>query len=869
MAYFKKIGLDKSERQTQVLYFTGYGQVAEYGATEITSVFARQYGLVGKRVLSCPFAEMSPMPDSAVLLKALRFLAEGRKYAESESVSMFKMSDDMEVGMPLLPGIIKSLFETEDSSTRFENICIDLYNQAEGEQLVPTSRTWDRGRDARSASIKKQEQPIAGVLCATLNAGLDSKLESDIKRLSETTQTTSIVYCSSKSLSEHECDKIEAKIRKIYPAAQAVRALGQIQIAALAERYEQITRKYYAAEIHNIEQALFFQPSATTDPQHIGLRLALMTQTGDDARLLRSELTRRLVLDNLHATGSKSPGRLAQEISAQLHLSRSISGNYVNEILSELNKDGLISISDDKASLEPKGVEYVKEIPQEASNRLLEGRVAVRTMIKTLSGHDLPDLHYVKVWNTFQDGLSNLFYSHGSAIVRMVGSLITGQRIKPEESERVLLEQLGDKILPLFSDLSQGNEVRQAIIDMFSEKDTVAFEWLSQKCSVYVMMCSLGFEALSSQEVTSTLQGFRLVADSDVVLSQLCEGEQNHDEVVRILNAWKALGGKLSVATPILEEVAYHAWISEHDYISMADQLDQISDDQANHLIGNAFVRTFRRLSKGKTGRKYWQSYIKQYRGLTEYDYGPLLEILRSEYGFDLLPGNDSTYDAFKIQVQNVLIKRASEDARCKIEDLDYRTQDKCRRDGIVIASIKAARDAAYRAGLGGSTIILSSARLLKEADEVFKTDLGAPDAVVSTAGLCCLLTLTPGIQMGLGTLRGVLFDLGLAERLTPMQRYAYRLIASSGEYDLPWSKRVTLQRELGLRILKDAKASDTSKISITKRVLRSEDPTYSAKIVADALDRMAVTPETQKEIKVLRQEVKRLKEEIAKSRRV
>ena len=58
--------------------------------------------------------------------------------------------------MPLLPGIIKSLFETEESSTRFENICIDLYNQAEGAQLVPTSKSWDRGRDARSISINKE-----------------------------------------------------------------------------------------------------------------------------------------------------------------------------------------------------------------------------------------------------------------------------------------------------------------------------------------------------------------------------------------------------------------------------------------------------------------------------------------------------------------------------------------------------------------------------------------------------------------------------------------------------------------------------------------------------------------------------------------
>ena len=120
---------------------------------------------------------------------------------------------------------------------------------------------------------------------------------------------------------------------------------------------------------------------------------------------------------------------------------------------------------------------------------------------------------------------------------------------------------------------------------------------------------------------------------------------------------------------------------------------------------------------------------------------------------------------------------------------------------------------------------------------------------------------------MGLGTLRGVLFDMGLATRLTPIQKYAYRLIAASGEFDVPWSKRVTLQRELGERLLTDARISGEPVRKIRERVLRSGDPEYSVKILADALDKMALTPKIEKELRQLRTVVKKLEKELLESK--
>src|SRR2546422_2379535 len=123
--------------------------------------------------------------------------------------------------MALLPGILQALFNLEDNSSRFERVCLELCSRAEGVQLVPTSRSWDRGRDARTVSPGGTGGEHELVLCATLSAGIDSKVEADLSRLSETTRPQRLIYCSSQELSEHAIDKIETDIRKRFPLLQS------------------------------------------------------------------------------------------------------------------------------------------------------------------------------------------------------------------------------------------------------------------------------------------------------------------------------------------------------------------------------------------------------------------------------------------------------------------------------------------------------------------------------------------------------------------------------------------------------------------------------------------------------------------------
>lgn len=761
----------------------------------------------------------------------------------------------------ILPGIVAALFDNDTSPIRFEKFCLDLCREAEGLELVPTSLTWDLGRDGRGISPSGRELPVA--LCATLEADVDAKAEADIRRLAVTTKAKQVIYCSSRRLTEAKCDKIEARVRDIYPQLETVRVLGQVQLADLAERHEESLRRHYGAEIQNIETALL-TPKASRQAEDVGLRLALMSQTGDDAWQLREQLATRLVLDTLLDTQGLPAAEIGQAITKFLHLPRQITAHYVQGLLVGLEREGLATLKGGVAMLTPAGVKAARDVPAGAGAKLLEGRAAVREAIRTLSGHVLTDSQFDKVWNTLQDGLANLFYSHGMAMVHMVRSLLA-----EEETPRrgggpptKLLDNLADKVAALFPESTQADEIRLAVVDMFSEKDRHAFKWLTEICSVYVMMCSLGFEALSNRQTLAALTSISLVPDTDVVLSLLCEGEDNHDEVERILTGWSAIGGKVLTAKPVLEEVSYHAWISGNDYAATEHQIAEMDATDARRLLGNSFVRAFKKVAGELTARKFWQQYIQQFRGDSEWDYNSIIDLLRDDYGFDHLSDAGEEYAEFAERVQQLLINRASVDVGCEAENLDYRTRDKCRRDGILLADVLAARQAARTRRQRGTTCVLSSARLLSEADQVFGEDLGQPDAVLSTASVSLLLTLIPQVAMGVTTLRCVLFDDLVVSRLSPAQRYAYRLIAASQQYEVAWSKRVTLHRELGRTIVAEAKARGEPVKVVREKVLRSEDPQYSAWVVARALDDIAATVKGREESYRLKAEIKQLKEE-------
>lgn len=773
--------------------------------------------------------------------------------------------------MALLPGFVSAVLENETNAIRFEKFVTALISTAEGEIYLPTSRNYDQGRDARALRVG---QDGIRVIAATITRvpDLAPKVDHDIKRLLGTTKLRSITYCCSADLTEAALDKIIAQIRVLVPATTAVRGLALSQLTELGLQFEGVMETYYGAELNNLKSALLATPDGES-PDVVGLRLALRTQTGDDALNLKRMICRQLVLEQLYSERGLTANGLATKMSARLHLPRTISEAFLTPVLDSLCTERLIEGDGGKYVLTEAGAKGVQEVAPEAASRLLEGRVAVYDTMKQLLGYSLAEQDFERFWAVFQDGIAELFYRHGASIIEMLASL-EGVESNDDDAElRSAGEELADKVAALFQNQEQREEVRQCVVDLFLSKGTPAFDWLTSVCSMFVMMCSLGLETKSAAEVSKVLRGITLLPDTDVAISLLCSGEPNHEEVTKVLQGWRALGGAVNVPVPVLEEVAHHAWIADADYFAVKDTLRGSGQESADHTITNAFVRTFRLAAHDPSNMREWQQFIDQFRGASSHDYTNVLEILRGDLAIEPFPDLAGEIDtgagSFCATVREYLLKLTARDIGNDIEDLDERARDKIRRDALILATIMRARQKVRASGAPSKSVIaVSSARRLRKADLKFRRELGQPSAVLSIAAVAALLALTPGVQMGVGALRAVLFDLRLAKRLSPGQLLVYRLVARSDQYELPLSRRTTLGRRLREQIVEDARKTGRHLSDVEDDVLTGKDPAHTAAVVSAALDKMAVTSRVEETIVAQQKRIRALESELAALRR-
>jgi hypothetical protein len=744
--------------------------------------------------------------------------------------------------MTIPPGFVNAVLSNDPYPLRFEAFVVDLLSAAEGEVFLPTSRTHDRGRDARALRGSDLAQHI---LAVTTSKSLESKTIDDVRRVRSTTKLASYTYCTSQELTETAVDGISAELRKQLPTEVSLRVLGLTQIRELASRNENVLRKHYRADLDDLRQALQYEPDTQEALSVTGLRLALQTYTGDDAAELRKDICRRLVLEQMLDDAPRSGNTIAVGLSGRLHLPRTISPSFLSPILVGLVTDGLIEEHGDKFLITARGRAAATDIGDTAAGRLLEGKQAVREALTHLLGYGLAEPDYERFWAVFRDTLAELFYLHGASIVTMVSSLQTGEASDDESAFRVARERLADRAAAVFSNHEQQSEMRQAVIDLLSQKGTKAFDWLTSICSVYVMMCAIGLESLSAQEVSRVLRGIILAPDTDILISLICEDESNHEEVMRIVTGWRSLGGDIRAPTPALEEVAYHAWIADNDYVAVRDMLPTLGDERAEYLIANAFVRTFRKRAKDLLNPRQWNQFIGEFRGSSPFDYSSILEILRGDLGIeslgDAVSQTDAAADPFFVSARLFLLEQAAAESDRATDELDDRFQDKVRRDAILLSSLKLLRERLRKTSNLKTAVIVSTARALRRAATKFRADLGRPEAVVTAAAIAALLALTPGVQMGVRSLKALLFDVKLAKRLRPAELFAYRLLERSDQYQLPLSRRVTYTRRLRERLIEEAQRTGKRPEEEERSLLQVNQPDQAAQILKDTLDRMAV----------------------------
>jgi hypothetical protein len=753
----------------------------------------------------------------------------------------------------MLAGFSEAIILGETNYVRFERFCLALCERVEKMPFVPTSTTWDQGRDGRSIAPGRGSH--RAILCATLDEKLDEKVQNDLTRVAGTTRPDRLIYCCSQRLSEHKVDQLSRAIRTTVPGCKSVAVLGATQLSYLAEQHLDLLQEQYSAELRTIESNLLAFESATARTETKGLRLALLTFGSEDAKSLRQAVSRRAVLDVLkQADMPMSDRQIVDQLSKDLCLPTSLNLEYVRCILETIRKAGLVAIQRETWQITARGRQEAESVPLEAAQGLLEGRSVVAKSLETLTGRQLDDDQFELVWSTLLDFLSDLFYSNGIAIIATINQFIGGAPSDQDISDLGdLIQQGAARVGATFSIPEVGTEYEQAIHDMFVERSGEAFDWLSRVCERFIALCALGLEDTSSAEIRATLQRYHLVLDSDIVLTVLCEGEPDHKAVRQVLARFRQLGGRVLVSQPVLEEVAYHAHISDRDFNRSKYLVGRLTPEESGRYTNNAFVRGFFAVSKDP---QKWPLYRNQFAGTTARDYSKILDLLQSELMVQVLP---SSHDKELARGITEYIKQLRHDG-AKVEE-EYYGQDPGRagRDGQLLAAIARARAGARQVGGGNSVVLLSSSYRLRKADRKFRPEFGEPEAVLSLRALSYMLYLVPDVSLGAGTMRQALFDFGQTAHLTDVERLALRVIRGSGEFNLPWARRRTLENELDKVIRSEASKRGVNEAAFGKQVAAADKGAEADRIIVEAVKNLALRDAKDVELAEAKKQIRNL----------
>jgi len=498
----------------------------------------------------------------------------------------------------------KSILLGEQSPTKFERFCGDLFSNLDKCIYVPTSWNYDQGRDGRTSELNRNEHPP--VICVSLRDHVLAKAQEDADSLSKKKHKPKIIrFCvikdDDKDATEHLLDKCKDIFLDTVDGVESVIADGILQLASLSIQYPASFEKYYLAEIENLRNALAVDAGNTEQIQITGMRIALTTQFSEDANELRDDLQKNLVLSAL-SKGENSLGMICKLVSDSLKLSQVVNQDYLVHSMEKLVSSDLVAKLDGKYKISPLGLEELKKRTDEGASNLINGQQLIRDLILELTGETIDPDDFTRLWRLVQDEIANMFMANGIYILQSIESIISnGSKVMDHQNLHDSIVSLSDKVggLPIWGNKQQ--ELKQAFIDMFHERDSQAFKWLAGLGTIYVSLCSLGLESSAQQQIEASLRNIDLLLDTDIILSFLSSGEPKHEAIGSIVNTWQRISGHIYVTPCVLEETAYHAWISQREYDEIWRDLRKYNDREALSLIANAFVRGFRAEMKGKS----------------------------------------------------------------------------------------------------------------------------------------------------------------------------------------------------------------------------------------------------------------------------
>lgn len=734
--------------------------------------------------------------------------------------------------------IAELIFQSERSDSRFESACLTLVGKHEGITYVPTSQSWDLGRDGRSTSRGRKTH--ANILCATLNENLDAKVEADMLRLTAVESPDRVVYCSSQKLSEQRVDQIRASIKRHTPNG-SVEIYGATQLATLAAADKVTFSRFYGSEVNDVRSMILSeQPSGR--PTN-GLRLALVTLGSSEGAGLRDEVLRSTLLDRLTETEPQTLGQVIQAFSRDLGLSRVLPEQFLADALESARRSGLVEHAAEGWTLSIRGAELKAAIPIAAAEQLLAGRAIIREALEALTGKRLANQNYGVLWSSLEDALGALFHANGLDVIRAIQEVLSGEFSgeKPLNLTREL-EAAMKRVAANIQTTELRAEIYQALLDIFTERDGPAFDWLTRVSERFVTLCALGLERESGDAIKEAIISQPMVPDSDIILDYLCKGEPDHNTSRDLLIGWLGIGGTIVVSPIVLEEVAHNAWISERDFRETHMLLGKLKTYELRRYIRNPFVRTFHYFNAPASK---WLSFIGQYRGNSPGDYSKILAILRQRLKVSLLPNAPDEILSKRITDYLRKAPTAFQGDEEHLDDVLYKLD----RDGKFLASVAVARAKAQEATFESPMVILSSSSALANAELRFRESLGAEKLVFNKRAFTYLMSTIPGVSLGADTLRRALFTFGSHGRLRSDGTKAIRLIRATGEIDLPWAERFTLRQELNRALKSEANKRGISMKNLTIAFVNGSDISMTAGVIADTVRSLAIPSNVEKEL--------------------
>jgi len=677
-------------------------------------------------------------------------------------------------------------------------------------------------------------------------------------RLTATSSPDHVVYCSSQSLSEDKIDDI-TKIVKRHAPTGSLTVYGSIQLARLATKFDDIFEKHFHAEVESVKQMLNRQENE--EEQKRGLRLALMTAGQPEGERLRREMLKRATLECLSNKEVLSIDEISKRISDDLGLPRHMRVETLQTLFRELERDELVTPDRGRWRLGGAGNVFLETPSTEAADLLMKGRFAVRESIEELIGRELAEDQFQRIWSTLLDFLSGLFYQNGLDIIHAFDTFLS--RDESVANGSVLRGMLSDgarRVAAASASFPDDQElIETAILDMLTEREGPAFEWLLNICERFVILCCLGIESSSATEIRRTLTDGGIVPDTDILLTYMCQHAPDHAAVRDLLTRWANLGGKILLAPVVLEEVAYHAWISSADFRETRHLIGKLHGHDILRYVRNAFAREFHSIGAKES---HWDMFIGQFRGNSAGDYAKIRDHLSQRLGAGMV--SDSFDAQLAERIKKYLVEQTSRDGEFEQEDIDEDTEYKLTRDGRLLASIAAVRKLESSFAESKFVTILSSSFALRRASLRFRSEIsGVSQVVFARANFAYLLSMIPEAQLGVDSLRRALFDFGRAGKLRDIDRRALRMIKSAGEHDISWAERSLLSNNLKKSMQDEASRLGVSPEQIKQSIKKGEQPETSARVIVDALAKLSKDPKDAERLKLAERRILELETEL------